>query len=426
MTEGPDVLAPVDPETWIERFVRRVSTQELDIAFVTPSGHVMSWAQFRFVYPRYRDVDAEWQPPTESLDALVLHFGGYEVAIPVAQLDLEFPISAFANEHHRLTRAWHEAHPDHTVALPMDVRIMTERMAAVHSKIEVVIATCAYDRETLQDILTIPGVRLERSRARLSEVSYALVDEEPSPDVLDIREGRILADVEMQRTSWELHKREFDTEKVADIEWDRMTRRLGIFKHASAYPRLKASYEAVPSDFWNHPDAFREIMFIEAVRRRATTRELLRLAHMLIFNEDKEPSRPRDFAYMRWAFVAAGLGQHRTAWCLGIRAFDGLWRDGSVFFEPEGSGRRSYSLQRTEYIRFLAKLVERSKHPYWSRIFSLWSLDYEAAIHATPRKNKKQPTAETRVEPESMMEQGEAEFIAHVRASRRLLNDESE
>jgi len=72
-------------EQWLERFVREAPSK--DIAFVTRAGHVVSWQRYRMTYPRYRPVAPDWQPPSQEIEAFVLHFGGYEVSIPVVLLE---------------------------------------------------------------------------------------------------------------------------------------------------------------------------------------------------------------------------------------------------------------------------------------------------------------------------------------------------
>lgn len=382
MNDDRQLLAPVDPETWIDRFV--AGATDADVAFVTPSGHVLTWAQYRFAYPRYREVDEDWRPPTNSLDTIVLHFGAYEVAIPAAQLDGELSeLSDYVSTYQRLKEEWQRAHPESTLELPMDAEIMLERTAAVHAKFEVTAATFAHDREPLQDLLSVPGVRIERSHARLSEVAYALTDGVPSPGVVDreTRDARARFLLSTSRAA----ARAAEADGTA-LTPDPMAARQRVHRSVARISKLDAIFGAVSTEYGDDAETFQLMMFIEAVREQSTTRQLLRLAHAFVAPE-QEPSSSNntlDASSWDWVWLAQRLQQHRTAWCLAIRAFDGQWRRGRSHHAPYGSNSSAYVTARSTHLGTLADLAQQSGHPYWSTVFATWKADYDAGRAAEP------------------------------------------
>lgn len=375
MKDDRQLLAPVDPETWIERFVNGVAGS--DVAFVTPSGHVLTWAQYRCAYPRYREVEEEWRPPTHSLDAIVLHFGAYEVAIPAAQLDGELSeLSDYVSAHQRLLEGWRRAHPASALGLPMETEILLERTAAVHAKLEVTAAAFAHDREPLQDLLAVPGVRIERSYARLSEVANALTDGVPSPAVVD-RETRD-ARARFLRSRSQAAARAAEADGPA-LTPDPMAVRQRVHRSVAHLSKLDAIVGAVSTEYGDDAETFQRMVFIEAVRQQSTTRQLLRLAHAFGAPEqERSSSHTLDVSSWDWVWLAQRLQQHRTAWCLAIRAFDGQWRRGRSHRAPYGSSSSAYLKTRSTYLGTLADLAQQSEHPYWSRVFGTWKTDYDA------------------------------------------------
>lgn len=75
-------------------------------------------------------------------------------------------LSKYGEEDARLRRAWHEAHPDNP-PMPMEAHIVIERMAAVHSRIEVFVTTDALVSDGATNVMLVARNRnctLTRSR----------------------------------------------------------------------------------------------------------------------------------------------------------------------------------------------------------------------------------------------------------------------
>lgn len=363
MNNDRQLLAPVAPETWIHRFVDGAAGT--DVAFVTPSGHVLTWAQYRFVYPRYREVDAEWQPPTHSLEALVLHFGAYEVVIPAAQLDLELnDLSNYAYVYHRLTRAWDTAPREQSRPVPMNERIQIERIAAVHSKLDFALAGYLSHRTSLQHILSVPGVRIERSRSALSEVSHALQNEAPTTEAI-------------ARASDEIRMNRLDGHAL-----DRPRRYLAM--SLRDYPRLRALYDAIWHEYPNDYAVLTGRMFIEAVRGDYSNRDQLLLCRILLNSARAERLDPAAIVKYAWMMVslAEGLQQYRTAWCIAMRAFALQAR---VTWWSQERRRESLRVRLvdSESLRMMSDLAHRANHPYWTTVFTLWQSDFAGMVRTT-------------------------------------------
>ena len=380
MTSQHEMLQRAEPEDWLRRFL--VGASRGDVAFATAAGHVLSWRQFRFVYPRYREVAAMWQPPSHGLDALVFHFGAYEVLIPAGALAGELREQlAFAPEYHRLAASLYGASAETEVDLPMEARIRLERVAAVQAKIEVLAATYAFDREPLQHLLGIPGVRIERTPAPLSQVSYALEDDAASPAIIRAEELRIEEELERRRDRAADDAGGHGAVAPEDAERELHQLRTPWTFYFGDDVRLATLREAVPERFSGDPRTYRQRIFLEAVRRRFSTRDLLRSAHALIMNEGYGASfSPTNGDAGPWAARADRLGQHRTAWCLAVRATDGHWRHRDRFVEPRGATHPAYPIARSMDLNLLGSLAQRSAHPYWAPNLAMWSADYDAAI----------------------------------------------
>jgi hypothetical protein len=396
MKDEGQMTARLPAEQWLERFVREAPY--LDIAFVTGAGHVVSWQRYRMTYPRYRPVAPDWQPPSQEIEAVVLHFEEYEVSVPVVLLERGLPdLSKYRDEDARLRRAWHEAHPDNP-PMPMEAHIAIERMAAVHSRIEVFIATDAFEHESIQDILGFPGVRIEESAARLSEVSPLLRDEVPS-------------EASLQAKEFQIHEQFGLTNKPRNPELRRSHPPIGpgddlqklvaegkplleFWKVGSG--ELAALYEGVRQ---THPEAqaysanaFRRLLFIQAVREGFFTGRLVLLSRLLAHSESPsgEPLKVKDIDLLPWARLAEEMQQYRTAWDLAIHTVDGHWQDGA-HGAPYGSNRPNYRRLRLESLGLTARLARRSTHPYWSNVFSNWEEDYRAGM---PAQSGHETTAE--------------------------------
>jgi|GEM_PF-2710546 len=389
MTNEPRTQASVPAEEWLERFVREAPSR--DIAFVTSAGHVVSWQQYRMIYPRYRPVAPDWQPPSQEIEALVLHFGAYEVSIPVVLLESGLrDLSKYHDEDARLRRAWHEAHPDNP-PMSMESHITIERMAAVHSRIEVFVATDAFEHEAIQDFFGFPGVRIRRSAARLSEVSYLLRNEQPSEESLQAKEFQVhekfgLANEPHNPERWKTYHQIDQGDDFRKYVAETKPMWQLFMKMISAPPRLEALYETVshthPEAQAKSTEALRYLLFIQAIREGFSTRDLLRLSLLLAQRDSSngEPSEPRDIDLLPWATLAEELQQYRTAWCLAIRTVDGRWRDRTTHGAPYGSNRPMYRGLRLSTLRLTERLARRSTHPYWSNVFLNWEEDYRVGM----------------------------------------------
>lgn len=263
---------------------------------------------------------------------------------------------------------------------------MSERIAAVHARFEVTMALFAHEREPLQDLFAVPGVRMERSQARLSEVSLALHDERPPDAALDRERHDTHAAFLAARSR--AAARSAEAEPPA-VDADRM-RRLTIRLRLASGSRLSSAYDAIAPEYHDDVDAFARMLFLEAVRREATAQELLRLVRAVVADEERPTSGGFfDARSWPWAHLAERLEQHRTAWCLATRAFAGLWRRGRAFAAPYGSLRPAYAEERSTQLATLARLAMRSRHPYWSTVFATWAADYDRGrdadtAHAEP------------------------------------------
>jgi hypothetical protein len=381
MSDRPELLAPVAPERWIDRFIEGAAG---GVAFVTPAGHVLSWSQFRLAYPRYRAVDPEWQPPTHSLEAFVLHFGAYEVTIPAGAFEMAGGLlSEYATQRRRLTEA--VAHPDDLDPLSMEAQIYIERRAAVHARIEVILAAYAFERTSLQDLLTVPGVRLERSIARLSEVAFRLRDERVTEDELADATEHVFDDAQIRRMKETRNARSQPADAIVALDHERKIAAERALTELSKLlyrdPRIQRLYDTVQSngaDAGRDPRTFRDLMVVEAVRERFTTRELLRLIAALRHNRaDASGKDLRDDDYWFWTVPLMQLKQYRTAWCLAIRALDGMWRDRRHHAPPTGSIRPTYALERGSRLWTVRELALHADHPYWSDVFEKWYEDFD-------------------------------------------------
>jgi hypothetical protein len=404
MKNEQQMPASLPTEKWLERFVRQAPSK--DIAFVTGAGHVVSWQQYRMTYPRYRPVAPDWQPPAQEIEALVLHFDRYEVSIPVVLLERALQdLSKYRDEDARLRRAWHEAHPDNP-PMPMEAQIAIERMAAVHSRIEVFVATDAFEHEAIQDILGFPGVRIERAAARLSDVSSLLRDERPTEASLQAKEFQIHEkfgltneprNPELRKSYRPIDPRGVLKELVAEGN------PLWRFRDAKAGKDLAALYETVrqthPDAQTKSADAFRRLLFIQAIRE-GTTSSLDWLAHLLAYSAlpnvelpNAPLSSPKGIDLLPWATLAEEVQQYRTAWGLAIRTVDGRWRDYADHSAPPyGSNRPSYRRLRLDCLGLTERLARRSTHPYWSNVFSNWEEDYRAGM---PTESVPEPPADS-------------------------------
>ena len=398
-----DLLKPAPLEVWSSRFLQGASNA--DVAFVTPGGHVLSWRQFRFAYPRYHVVAEEWRPPNEGLDAMVLHFGAYEVSLPAAELSRTLGIfSTFRTEHQKLKTWWQTKHPDTASALSMEGEILIERWAAVSSKLEVFMAVLAFDGEPLQHLLQDPGVRLDRSPARLSEVALELADEVPPVAVLrEAVEGirqkfdawrRARHDPTARRTAVEEEGRTHATRERARQRQQDLLRLANRYFDVRGMVRMTDLAAAIPEEYWTEEMVYPTALFVEAIRQRMPTRDLLRLARALgDVNSERCRVRASDGDYAFWADIAVFLRQNRTAWCLAVRAMDGGWRHGTRRLDTVGGGEFEESA-RAVNINTLANLATLARHEYWAPAFALWSADYDDAVRALEEVSRPKPLAQ--------------------------------
>jgi hypothetical protein len=401
MTDRHEALKPATPEAWLQRFL--AGATQGDVALTTPSGHAVRWAQFRFVYPRYRPVAKEWQPPAQSLDALVMHFGPYELALPAAVLE--------ESEFHDLTdyeaaRADPARLPDRmNGSTPMAAAILLDRIAAVHSRIEVTAALLAFDREPIQDLLAIPGVRLERSRSRPAEIAGALDDAVPTPEQIEESTREVRLALLRRRSAAAARLAEADVNPTVEAS------RPNIRSVVAHLVLARSVLDGVPPDYDDDADAMMERAFIEAVRRRSSTRDLLRLVRIFVSGDADVRSTERgDEPYWKFAWRAYRLGQDRTAWLLGLRSLAGYWRRGSSFLEPSAKMPPDYEEFRSAQLGLLADLAHRTRHPYWSTVFTTWKADYDAGLTADHRH------------PLGDREHGVGALLARVRTARAALN----
>jgi hypothetical protein len=407
MKNEQQMPASLPAEQWLERFVREAPSK--DIAFVTGAGHVVSWRHYRMTYPRYRPVAPEWQPPSQEIEALVLHFGRYEVSIPVVLLERALPdLSKYREEDARLRRAWHETNPDNP-PMPMEAHIAIERMASVHSRIELFIATDAFEHESIQDILGFPGVRIEQSAGRLSEVSSLLRDEKPSEASLQAKEFQIHEKFGLtnEPLNPELRKSHHPIDPGDDLQkLVAEGKPLWRFWKVGAGPELEALYQTVrqthPDAQAKSADAFRQLLFIQAIRQGFSTRRLAWLSRLLTLSKSPtgEPSTVTDIDLLLWATLAEEVQQYRTAWGLAIRTIDGRWRNGATNRPSYRSSRPTYRRLRLDGLGLTARLARRSTHPYWSNVFSNWEEDYRAGM---PTESGPEPSAELEADDELLL-----------------------